>query len=78
MTYWQRGLPVNHLECDFSLVRGLMVSESSLKQGCRVTHETLAKYVGSYELTPSIFIIVSLDGDQFRLSGHPARTVHCA
>jgi hypothetical protein len=32
-----------------------MVFESSIKQDCKVTHETLAKNVESYELAPSIF-----------------------
>jgi CubicO group peptidase (beta-lactamase class C family) len=56
-----------------AVVHGEKVVLQSERKEIKVPHETLAKYVGSYELAPGIFITVSLDGDQFftQLTGQP-------
>jgi CubicO group peptidase (beta-lactamase class C family) len=56
-----------------AVVHGEKVVLQSERKEIKVPHETLAKYVGSYELAPSIFITMSLDGDQFstQLTGQP-------
>src|ERR1035438_394871 len=45
----------------------------SERKEIKVRHEVLAKYVGSYELAPGIFITMSVDGDQLftQLTGQP-------
>jgi hypothetical protein len=48
-----------------AVVHGEKVVLQSDRKGIKVSHETLAKYVGSYELAPGILITMSLDGDQF-------------
>jgi Beta-lactamase/Domain of unknown function (DUF3471) len=56
-----------------AVVLGEKVVLQSERKEIRVPHEILAKYVGSYELAPSIFITMSLDGDKFftQLTGQP-------
>jgi len=56
-----------------AVVHGEKVMLQSERKEIKVPHEILAKYVGSYELAPSIFITMSLDGDQFftQLTGQP-------
>lgn len=56
-----------------AVVHGEKVVMQSERKEIKVPHEILAKYVGSYELAPGIFITMSLDGNQFftQLTGQP-------
>jgi CubicO group peptidase (beta-lactamase class C family) len=56
-----------------AVVHGEKVVLQSDRKEIKVPHEILAKYVGSYELAPGIFIAMSLDGDQLftQLTGQP-------
>ena len=56
-----------------TVVHGDKVVLQSDRKEIKVLHEILAKYVGSYELAPGIFITMSLDGDQLftQLTGQP-------
>src|SRR5262249_49574373 len=53
--------------------RGEKVVLQSERKEIKVPQEILAKYAGSYELAPGIFITMSLDGDRFftQLTGQP-------
>jgi hypothetical protein len=54
-------------------VHGENVVLQSERKEIKLEHDILAKYVGSYELAPGIFIAMSLDGDKFftQLTGQP-------
>ena len=56
-----------------AVVHGDKVVLQSERKEIKVPHEILAKYVGSYELAPGIFITMSVDGDQLftQLTGQP-------
>jgi CubicO group peptidase (beta-lactamase class C family) len=56
-----------------AVLHGEKVVMQSERKEIKVPHEILAKYVGSYELAPGIFITMSLDGNQFftQLTGQP-------
>jgi CubicO group peptidase (beta-lactamase class C family) len=56
-----------------AVVHGEKVVLQSDRKEIKVPREVLAKYVGSYELVPGIFITMSLDGDKFftQLTGQP-------
>jgi CubicO group peptidase (beta-lactamase class C family) len=56
-----------------AVTHGEKVVLQSERKEITVPREILAKYVGSYELTPGIFITMSLDGDKFftQLTGQP-------
>jgi CubicO group peptidase (beta-lactamase class C family) len=56
-----------------AVVHGEKVVMQSERKEIKVPHEILAKYVGSYELAPGIFITMSVDGDQLftQLTGQP-------
>jgi CubicO group peptidase (beta-lactamase class C family) len=56
-----------------AVVHGEKVVLQSDRKEIKVPREVLARYVGSYELVPGIFITMSLDGDKFftQLSGQP-------
>ena len=55
------------------VVHGEKVVLQSERKEIKVPHDILAKYSGSYELAPGIFITMSLDGDQLftQLTGQP-------
>lgn len=55
------------------VVNGEKVVMQSERKEIKVPHEILAKYVGSYELAPGIFITMSVEGDQLfiQLTGQP-------
>lgn len=48
-----------------ALAHGEKVVLQSERKETQVSSDVLAKYVGTYELTPTIFITMSLDGDHF-------------
>jgi D-alanyl-D-alanine carboxypeptidase len=56
-----------------AVVHGEKVVLQSERKEIKVPTEVMAKYVGSYELAPGIFITMSLDGDHFftQLTGQP-------
>ena len=56
-----------------AVVHGEKVVMQSERKEIKVPHDVLAKYVGSYELAPGIFITMSLDGNQLftQLTGQP-------
>ena len=55
------------------MAHGEKVVLQSERKEIKVPRETLAKYVGSYQLAPGIFITMSLDGDRLstQLTGQP-------
>ena len=67
------GAPGDIAEKLAAVVHGEKVVLQSERKEIKVAHEILAKYVGSYELAPGIFITMSLDGDKFftQLTGQP-------
>jgi CubicO group peptidase (beta-lactamase class C family) len=56
-----------------AVVNGEKVVMQSERKEIKVPHEILAKYVGSYELAPGIFITMSVEVDQLfiQLTGQP-------
>jgi CubicO group peptidase (beta-lactamase class C family) len=67
------GAPSDIAEKLAAVVHGEKVVLQSERKEIKVAHEILAKYVGSYELAPGVFITMTLDGDQFftQLTGQP-------
>lgn len=67
------GAPGDIAEKLAAVAHGEKVVLQSERKEIKVPHEILAKYVGSYELAPGIFITMSLDGDRLftQLTGQP-------